>query len=105
MCEDKRAELECMERSGVEVVKNLALSPTLTGAARPTAVLVGWLLMTVPAFAKQVGEALSDMSEVEQSDPGGYTLMVFCIALLFVVASTLIGVTTWFMLKGKKKAK
>ncbi len=83
-------------------MKNLALSPTLT---RVLVVALGWLLMTVPAFAKQVGEALSDMSEVEQSDPGGYTLMVISICLLFVVASVLIGVTTWFMIKGKKKAK
>jgi hypothetical protein len=86
-------------------MKNLALSPTLTRVAGIIVVAPGWLLITVPVFAKQVGEALTDMSEVEQSDPGGYTLMVISICLLFVIASALIGVTTWFMIKGKKKAK
>jgi len=68
-------------------------------------VVTGWMLASVPALAKQVGEALNDMSEVQQSDPGGYTLMIISICLLFFLASTLIGVTTWYMMKGKKKAK
>lgn len=90
---------------GVEVVKKHALSASVARMARIACAAISWILLTVPAVAKQVGEALSDMSEVQQSDPGGYTLMVICICLLFVLAGSLIGVTTWFMVKGKNKAK
>jgi hypothetical protein len=61
-------------------------------------------LLVKSTMAKQVGEALSDMSDVQGTDPNGYTLMVISISILFLVASTLIGVSIWYMLKGKKKA-
>lgn len=56
-------------------------------------------------FAKQVGEAVSDMGEVGTEDPNGYKLMVISIGIIFTCALSLIGVTTWYMLKGKKKPK
>ena len=60
-------------------------------------------LYAVPCWAKDVSEALHDMGDVEGTDPNGFKLMVVCICFLFVLAGTLIGVTTWYMLKGKKK--
>src|SRR5579871_2889117 len=63
-----------------------------------------WSLTVGACSAKQVGEALDDMGDVGTTDPNGFKLMLFCIALLFVVAGTLIGVTCWYFLKGKKKS-
>jgi len=90
--------------TGVEV-KIQVLSPSLPRIVKVASVPIAWIAATGAASAKQVGEALDDMSEVQQSDPGGYTLMVISICLLFFLASALIGVTTWFMVKGKRKAK
>jgi len=58
---------------------------------------------TPSAYAKQVGEALTDMGDVQGTDPNGYMLMMISIGILFTVAAVLIGVTTMYMLKGKKK--
>jgi hypothetical protein len=62
-----------------------------------------WCVITTPVWAKDVSEAMHDMGDVEGTDPNGFKLMVFCISFLCVLAGTLIGVTTWYMLKGNKK--
>jgi hypothetical protein len=49
-------------------------------------------LYVSPAFAKTIGEALSDMG-LQDSDPRGVMLMIACICLLVLIASALI-VTT-----------
>ncbi|HEY9777089.1 MAG TPA: hypothetical protein V6C81_25210 [Planktothrix sp.] len=72
--------------------------------AKLSAILWVCSFSTVAASAKQVGEAVADMGDVDKTDPGGFTLMVFCIGFLFLLVGTLIGVTTWYFLKGKKKS-
>ncbi len=66
----------------------------------PSAVLS--LVLCNPVLAKQVGEAVSDMGQVGESDPNGYKLMVISIGIIFTCAITLIGVTMAFMFKKKK---
>ena len=61
------------------------------------------MALTPSASAKQVGEALTDMGDVQGTDPNGYMLMMISIGILFTVATVLIGVTTMYMLKAKKK--
>lgn len=57
------------------------------------------------AIAKQVGEALSDMGDIQDTDPNGFKLMVFCIGFIVVLGATLIGVTAVYFMKSKNKAK
>ena len=73
--------------------------------ACPSALAVASYFSFAPALANQVGEAVTDMGNVQNTDPNGYTLMIISISILFLLASTLIGVTTWYMLKGNKKRK
>jgi hypothetical protein len=56
------------------------------------ALIVLSILSSSPAFAKTIGEALSDMG-LQDSDPRGVILMVGCMCLLVLIASALI-VTT-----------
>ena len=74
--------------------KNIYLLPFFVSVAQ-----------TQSAYGKQVGEALTDMGDVQGSDPNGYMLMIISIGILFTVAAVLIGVTTMYMLKAKKKGK
>lgn len=65
---------------------------------------IGSSLQT-PSFAKQVGEALTDLSQVQDTDPNGFRLMIMCIGLLFTLAATLIGVTVWYMTTERAKQR
>jgi hypothetical protein len=67
--------------------------------------MVSLLFAATPCWAKQVGEALSDMSSVQDTDPNGFKIMLISIGMIFLVAITLISVTTMYMFKGKKKSK
>ena len=79
------------------------LGETMRDARRLLMIVATWIACAAPCLAKQVGDALEDMGDVGTTDPNGFKLMVFSIGMLFVIASTLIGVTVWYMLKGKKK--
>jgi cytochrome c biogenesis protein CcdA len=63
------------------------------------------VLMFAPltAYAKNVGEAVSVVTDSESMDPNGVKLMLMCIALLVFLAFTLIGVTIFYFAKSKKK--
>jgi len=43
------------------------------------------------------------MNDIATTDPNGFKLMIISIGILFTVALTLIGVTTAYMFKSKKK--
>lgn len=62
------------------------------------------LLTTLPADAKSVADALNLVGSTSETDPNGFKLMLFCIALLFVVASSLIAATVIYGFKKKKSA-
>ncbi|HEY9715204.1 MAG TPA: hypothetical protein V6C72_17165 [Chroococcales cyanobacterium] len=61
-----------------------------------------FLLMDVPCFAKDVGQAVSDMGDSEITDPNGVKLMMISIGILVLCVAGLIGGTVFYMFKGKK---
>lgn len=63
-----------------------------------------WLLC-IPAYAKQVTEAVTDMQSVSDTDPNGFKWMIVCISLLVLVASSLIVATIMYGINQKKKSK
>ena len=62
----------------------------LKAATIPAAILIA--VHMPPAFAKSIGDALSDMG-LQDSDPRGVILMVVCICLLVALATSLIFTT------------
>jgi hypothetical protein len=63
-----------------------------------------FITLPTPAYAKSIGEALSDMG-LQESDPRGLILMVVCVALLVTLASTLIFTTLKLGAHHKKNPK
>ncbi len=60
------------------------------------------LSANLAALAKDVSEALSDMSATGSNDPHGFTLMVVCIGILFTLAVGTMIATFAYAFKGKK---
>ncbi len=61
------------------------------------------LFFAQPALAKSVGDAINVIGSTSETDPNGFKLMLFCIGLLFVVATSLIAATVMYGFKKKKK--
>jgi hypothetical protein len=61
-----------------------------------------WTIGILPALSDPISNEIQTISE---SDPNALKLMVMCIGLLVLCAGTLIGVTTYYLLKGKRTGK
>ena len=61
-----------------------------------------WALFSSPATADPIANEIQTLS---QSDPNALTLMFVAIGLLVMCAGTLIGVTTYYLVKGKRAGK
>ena len=71
-------------------------------AAAALAVLAAGAFQSA-CLAKSVGEALNDLSGVQDTDPQGFTLMLVSIGLIGACAITLIVITIVYSLKQNKK--
>ncbi|MGD9682315.1 MAG: hypothetical protein AB7W16_14100 [Candidatus Obscuribacterales bacterium] len=55
------------------------------------------------ALAQNIEHSLGPIRQSQEADPGGFTLMIFCIGLLVTMVLCLFAGTMFYFLKGKKK--
>ncbi len=63
-----------------------------------------WLPLFHPCLAQNgAADAVNRMSDVQTTDPGGFTLMVICIGMLVTLVLCLFAGTMFYFLKSKKR--
>lgn len=55
------------------------------------------------ALAQNIEHSLGPIRQSQEADPGGFTLMIFCIGLLVTMVLCLFAGTMFYFLKSKKK--
>lgn len=63
-----------------------------------------WFYVWGPHFAQGgVAQAVKSMSDVQTSDPGGFTLMCICVGMLITLVLCLFAGTMFYFGKSKKR--